>query len=108
MHILDDYYHRRQGTAIYQRNVIHHRTSNKRHTLLFWGRKKTEAEGRHTKTKRKRQYVQEKKEFNDHGEESEPDLYLHLSCHFQLEEFERDHDRGRGHPSCDWGLDSSS
>ena len=66
---------------------------------------------KHTKNEgRIRNAVCTRKKFNDHGEESEPDLYLLPSCHFPLEEFERGHGR-RGRPSCgrlSWVLDSSS
>jgi hypothetical protein len=84
--------------------------NNKRTYALILGVAKTEGKGIR-KRRGKQKAANTKKEFNDHGdgEESEPDPYLLPSCHFQLEEFGRDHGRGRlscGHLS--WGLDSSS
>ena len=94
------------STGSYRKD-IHQWTSNKRtYALLGSKGQKTKAYAKR-RWKKKATYTRE--EFNDHGEESEPDLYRLPSCHFQLEAFGRDH--GRGRPSCGrlfWGLDSSS
>ena len=82
-------------------------TSNMRIYALILGSQRQKAKAYEDEGGNKRQHLLKK--INDHVEESEPDLFLLLSCHFQLEEFGRGHGRGRlscGHLS--WGLDSSS
>ena len=90
---------------------IHQWTSNKRTYALILGSKGQKAKAYERGSKKKQHVLLKKKKFNDceGGEESEPDLYLLPSCHFQLVGFGRG--RGRGRLSCghlSWGLDSSS